>query len=163
MKQVKNKHRLKQKEIKHLLHEIHDTLDLSFELKDRTVETGKINEYDLIFVDGVPCFFQENTHLFYTLKGLFQLTPPTRYVTVDMGAVKFVTNGADVMAPGIVDADKSIESEDIVWIRDQMHKKPLAVGIAIMNGADMVSSSKGKSVRLVHYIGDRLWNTISKL
>ena len=81
---------------------------------------------------------------------------------VDMGAVKFVTNGADVMAPGIVDADLDIEDGNSVWICDQQHRKPLAVGSALMNGEDMKNKSSGKAVKIIHYIGDELWNFIKE-
>ena len=81
---------------------------------------------------------------------------------VDMGAVKFVTNGADVMSPGIVDADENIIEGDQVWICDEEHYKPLAVGIAIMNGKQMISERQGKSVKIIHYVGDVLWNLVTK-
>jgi len=76
---------------------------------------------------------------------------------VDMGAVKFVYNGADVMAPGIVKADASIAIGDFVWVRDERNLRPLAVGEALMSGAEMGASEKGKSVRSIHHVGDDLW------
>jgi predicted RNA-binding protein (TIGR00451 family) len=75
-----------------------------------------------------------------------------------MGAIKFVTNGADVMGPGIVDADKGISENDPVWICDEKHHKPLAVGIATINGEQMINKIKGKAVKVIHYVGDNLWN-----
>ena len=75
-----------------------------------------------------------------------------------MGAVKFVTNGADIMAPGIVDADDTIAVDDSVWICDETHKKPLAVGIALKSGIEMVQQEKGKAVKMIHHVGDELWN-----
>jgi PUA domain protein len=80
-----------------------------------------------------------------------------------MGAVRFVTNGADVMAPGIVDADASIEKGHQIWICDERHHKPLAVGIALLNGNEMISAEKGKAVKLKHYIGDGLWKKIQSI
>ena len=45
------------------------------------------------------------------------------HITVDMGAVKFVCNGADIMRPGIVDFSPFKESS-IVIIRIKFTKKP---------------------------------------
>lgn len=94
---------------------------------------------------------------FLTVRGLLAYKPQARYVTVDMGAVKFVANGADIMAPGIVDADKALQPGDWCWIRDERNKQPLAVGKAIVPGAAMIKG-KGKAVKSVHYLGDKLWN-----
>jgi PUA domain protein len=75
-----------------------------------------------------------------------------------MGAVKFVYNGADIMAPGIVEADSGIKVGDLVWIRDQKNLQPLAVGEAIVSGIEMVQSDKGKAVISIHHVGDDIWN-----
>jgi predicted RNA-binding protein (TIGR00451 family) len=74
-----------------------------------------------------------------------------------MGAIKFIVNGADVMSPGIVDADASIREGDIVWVRDVKNKKPIAVGIALKPGAEM-PKTQGKAVKTLHYVGDEIWN-----
>jgi PUA domain protein len=160
---IKNKHRLKQKECRLLIERIHQQIDPQFKVDFSSIETGKIDEYEFIFLDGIPYFFQIDDQLFFTLKGLLTFHPTKRFVMVDMGAVKFVTNGADVMAPGIIDADPTIVKDDMVWICDENHKKPLAVGVALMSGAEMVESSKGKAVNLKHHIGDGIWRTISSI
>jgi len=158
---IKNKHRLKQKECRLLIEKIHDQVDPDFKIDYSSIETGKIEDFEFIFLDGVPYFFQINGTLFYTLKGLLSFHPKHRYVVVDMGAVKFVTNGADVMAPGIVDADENINTDDMVWICDETHRKPLAVGVAVMSGPEMVNATKGKAIIMKHYIGDDIWKVIA--
>ena len=79
-----------------------------------------------------------------------------------MGAIKFVINGADIMAPGIVDADNKIKENDQVWICDEKNNKPLAVGIALMTGAQMIIKKKGKAVKIIHHVGDNIWNFFAK-
>jgi PUA-domain protein len=158
---IKNKHHLKQKECRRLIERIHDQIDPEFTIDYSSIETGKIDEYEFIFIDGIPYFFQIKNQLFYTLKGLMTFNPTHHYVVVDMGAVKFVTNGADVMAPGIVDADPIIDKEDTVWICDEIHRKPLAVGVALITGPEMVKEKKGKAIILKHYIGDGIWKALS--
>jgi len=61
------------------------------------------------------------------------------------------------MAPGVVDADLSVRKDDLVWVRDETHKKPLAVGVALMSAEEMVKGKEGKAVLSVHYIGDKIW------
>ena len=162
MTKVKNKHRLKKKDIKKLIFEIQSNLCNGFILDSDDVEIGTFNDYTLIFIDKKVVFFRYDNKLFITLVGLLSRNPKSRFVMVDMGAVKFVTNGADVMAPGIVDADLDIEDGNSVWICDQQHRKPLAVGSALMNGEDMKNKSSGKAVKIIHYIGDELWNFIKE-
>jgi PUA domain protein len=77
-----------------------------------------------------------------------------------MGAVKYVSNGADIMAPGIVDADKEIVVDDLVWIRDEKNLQPLAIGRALMTGIEMIQNNKDKAVKSLHYVNDKLWNAM---
>ena len=79
-------------------------------------------------------------------------------VTVDMGAVKFVVSGADVMRPGIVSFDDSILKDEIVLVVDVNHKKPLVVGKMMFSGDEAKTLSSGKVVKNVHWVGDDVWN-----
>lgn len=157
MVKVKNKHRLKKKEIKELLEQIHQDIDSDFVFQNDNIEKGTLEQCDLIFIDGAPLFFEKDDDVFFTLVGLLHSKPHNRYVVVDMGAVRFVINGADVMAPGIVDADESIQENDMVWVCDEQHRKPLAVGRALVSGRAMKTATQGKAVAVLHYIGDMLW------
>jgi PUA domain protein len=60
------------------------------------------------------------------------------------------------MAPGIVEADPALQPGDWCWVRDERNKQPLAVGKALVPGAAMVRG-KGKAVKSVHHVGDKLW------
>jgi malignant T-cell-amplified sequence len=77
-------------------------------------------------------------------------------VTVDMGAIKFVCNGAKVMRPGIIDFD-SFKNGDIVVVKDQTHAKALAVGLALTDSEEARTMSKGYIIDNVHYISDKMW------
>lgn len=94
---------------------------------------------------------------FLTLRGVLRYEPVNRYVTVDMGAVPFIANGADCMGPGIVEADPGIGEGDFVWIRDINNKRPLAVGIALRPAGELVKKLPGKAVRTLNTVGDKLW------
>jgi len=161
-KKIKNRHRLKKKEIRNLEEKILENFDCVLNIKDSVVETGIIKDNKVVFVNNEPCFILKNSKVIFTIFGLNRFQPKNKYVIVDMGAVKFVTNGADVMAPGIVDADESICKGDQVWICDSRNKKPLAVGFALVDGTSMKNVKKGKAVDTFLYVGDSLWNYLAK-
>lgn len=79
-------------------------------------------------------------------------------VIVDMGAVKFVTNGADIMRPGIVKIDSEIKKGNIVRIADVEHNRTLAVGEALYNADKMEEMKKGKVIKNLHTIQDSVWD-----
>ena len=78
------------------------------------------------------------------------------HITVDMGAVKFVCNGADIMRPGIVDFSPFKESS-IVIIRDQIHEKALAIGLSKINYSQAINMEKGVILSNLHHVGDLYW------
>jgi PUA-domain protein len=122
------------------------------------VEILETDLYDIILIDGKPLIMMIDDTPFPTIKGALELEITEKYVVVDMGAVKFVAKGADVMSPGITDADSSIQEGNFVIIVDETHRKPLAIGKALISGEKMVEMNEGKAVKAIHYIGDKLWN-----
>ena len=77
-------------------------------------------------------------------------------VTVDMGAVKFMCNGANVMRPGIRSFGE-FEKGQIVSIIEESQKKHLAVGRALVSSIEMAQLSKGIVIENLHYISDKYW------
>ena len=153
---VKSRHHLRSDDISTIETSLSDHLGAevdgnAFEL----VEFGDF-EFDLVLVDGEPLVFYVDDEPFLTVHGA-NAHPPTRHVvTVDAGAVAFVSNGADVMRPGIVEADAEIEAGELVVIVEETHGKALAVGRAMTDGTDMVGES-GKVVESIHHVGDELY------
>jgi PUA domain protein len=160
---IKNRHRLKAKDIKQLQDELKRTFTIDFFNERSSVEKGEFDNQTIILIDGEPCFMFYENKIIFTLHGLEKFKPKQNFVVVDMGAVRFVTNGADVMAPGIVDADLKIVENDQVWICDEIHRKPLAIGIANMTGEQMRNEKKGKAIKTVHFVGDNLWKSCYSL
>jgi PUA-domain protein len=78
-------------------------------------------------------------------------------IIVDEGAIRFVTNGADIMRPGITQIESSIEKDDIVRIADEDHDRTLAIGKALYNAEEMEKKESGKVVENVHTIKDDIW------
>jgi PUA domain protein len=83
-------------------------------------------------------------------------------VTVDMGAVKFVCNGAKVMRPGITKFD-TFSKGAVVIVKDQVHGKVLAAGIALEDSASAESMEKGYVIETLHYISDEMWEGFKQI
>jgi PUA domain protein len=124
------------------------------------VETGEFAGRALILVDNKVVGLWDGPEPagapFLSVRGLLAYKPAARAVTVDMGAVRFVANGADIMAPGIVAADPALAEGAWCWVRDEKNGQPLAVGKCLVAGTAMVRG-KGKAVKSVHYLGDKWW------
>ena len=127
-------------------------------LENKVLEKITLDEYSLILVDGKPLLFEIEGQLFPTVRGALEMELKKRIVTVDKGAIRFVSNGADIMAPGIVEADSEIKEGDLVIIVEETHRKPLAIGKALMKGPQMVEADSGKAIKSITYVGDKLWN-----
>ena len=78
------------------------------------------------------------------------------YVMVDMGAVKFMCKGANVMRPGIKKYSK-FQKDTIVCIIEESHHKFLAVGKTLVSSDEMSNMEKGEVVKNLHYISDKFW------
>ena len=155
---LRRRNRLRRKEVEALAAELNASLGIDTFQPTDAVETGEAGGNELFVFRGKPIGIFIEKKAFLTVHGLLMFNATKRFVTVDMGAVKFLANGADVMAPGIVDADPEIKTGDAVWVRDQNNKRPLLVGVALMDGPAMVAGKGGKAVKTVHYVGDKIWN-----
>ncbi len=120
------------------------------------IETVELESgHEVILASGEPVAFKTSEGLFPSLNSVGNLS--LKRVTVDMGAVGPISNGADIMAPGIIEADEDIARGDVIVVTDERHGKPLAVGIALANSI-FLKGSKGKVIRNLHHIGDEIWN-----
>ena len=156
---IKKRYFLKKKKVKAIKEELGELGDYgSFINNKDTLEMLEAEDYDFILVNGEPYIIMINGKPFPTLKAALNIELDSKVVVVDMGAVRFVTKGADVMSPGIVDADESIVEDDVVIIVEETHNKPLAMGIALITGPEMVENSEGKAIKSLHYVGDAIWN-----
>jgi len=146
------KRRLSKSDIKRLNERI---APLGLELdKKETVDSD--NEFYL--VDGKPWLYEEDGLLVPHLKLLLQKPGLLKTVTVDMGAVPFIVGGADVMRPGVTAIEGGISEDQLVAVIDERHGKPLAVGNALLDSADMETATSGKVVATRHWVGDKHWN-----
>jgi len=154
--QVKSRHHLRADAVEDLETALAEQLGV--ELDADTYEKVELegSEFDLVLVDGELAVVYVDDEPFLTVHGANEYPPSRRIVTVDSGAISFVSDGADVMRPGIVEATDDIEAGDLVAIAEENHGKVLAIGRARTSGDDMVGD-EGKVVDSIHHVGDDLY------
>ena len=125
------------------------------------VEVARLRgfESELVLVNGVAALVLEGELAFPTLLAAHKLGLELPRVTVDMGAVPHILNGADIMVPGIV-AFGEFQAGDVVYIDDVEKRRVFAVGQALISSNGLRSSKRGKAVRTLHYAGDKLWKLL---
>lgn len=150
--------RLRKKEAKRIAEEIKMNFDI--ELKGE-IDRVEIDGKYVLLVDDEPVLLEHNGRHYFTVYGIMKYQPKKGMVVVDEGAVKFVMNGADIMKPGIVDADVNIKKGEFCFVVVEKKFTPLAVGIALVDGSEM-TGEKGKAVKNIHHLNDRIWKFFFK-
>jgi len=79
-------------------------------------------------------------------------------VEVDMGAVKFMCKGANLMRPGIKKFTE-FEKGKLVCIVEETHHKFLAIGKSVVSSSELENMEKGEVIQNLHYISDKFWET----
>lgn len=156
---IRKRKRMRSKEVKTLADEMEGIFEVPLFSEADGVDMAESSDYQLIFVKSDILGLVYDGKPFLTIRGILKYRPQKRSVTVDMGAVPYVTNGADVMGPGILEADPGISEGDLVWIKDVKNNVPLAVGVALRSGEELSSKQPGKAIKTIHYVGDKLWKT----
>lgn len=83
-------------------------------------------------------------------KRIVESTPSARcFVTVKNDVSKFVIDGGDAFAVHIVKADDEIRAKDEVIVLDSK-RRVLAVGRAVLSGAEMRAFKRGVAVKVRH-------------
>jgi PUA domain protein len=111
---------------------------------------------EIYLINGKPLIAKTAENFFPTLVFReFVLLAPK--VFVDMGAIPYVCNGANVMAPGIVRFEGEFRKGNFVVIMDERHGKALAIGEIVFDADEVGKIAHGMIVKNVHFVGDRIW------
>ena len=168
---VKSRHHLRSDAVDDIADALADNLGVGLDADSFEKVEFEDSDWDVVLVDGEPyvLYVDSEAHEasdgggdaagvepFLTVQGANAHPPEKHVVTVDTGAISFVSDGADVMRPGITEADADIAEGDLVAIAEEAHGKVLAIGRAMTDGSDMVGES-GKVVTSVHHVGDDLF------
>lgn len=147
--------RLRKKTAKEITRKLKETsgVEITGEM-DRVKVDGNV----VILVDQEPIIIEHNHSYYLTVYGALKYKPPKYKVMVDQGAMSFVMNGADIMKPGIVEADNNIKQDDFVYITVEGKDTPIAVGITLVDAQEM-KQGKGKAIKNLHHLKDKVWNS----
>jgi PUA-domain protein len=165
MSQKLRRYSLKSKEVKHVFlqasEKLKNNLEAVYDIKSNVevVETGL---GDLLLIGGKPLLFRGGGLVLPMLLAT-ELTSKLPKAVVDMGAIKFVCNGADIMAPGIVRYEGEFQKGDIIVVVDVTHAKPLAIGETLYGAEDAKKTKKGAAIKNLHYVGDKVWEAAKTL
>ncbi|MCB9361996.1 DUF1947 domain-containing protein [Candidatus Woesearchaeota archaeon] len=148
---------LRKSDIKALQKECEELYGNSIIEKNQKVNILEDQNNKYITVDDELRFFYVDNQPVPVLKFLIK-NRVLKSVTVDMGAVKFVTNGADIMRPGITKVDDDIKENELVIVVDEKNNMPLAICRSSMDTEALRSATSGKVLKNIHYVGDDIWN-----
>ena len=164
MSKISKRHFLKGKEARKLVAEIEDKLKVSRKIFGKTpkVEVAEFDGIKIFIFDSKPLVALYNDVVFPTLIFDESLKALPK-VIVDMGAVPHICNGADVMAPGIVELEGEFCKGDLTAVLDERNRRVIAVGLALKGSEEIAGAKRGKVIRNLHYVGDKLWRLIKSL
>ena len=160
---IRKRRPVRRKHIAPLLKELENDLAIDLNVDGAFLEMAEYGPWKMVFVDRTPLVIElldeeEERCVFLTLRGFLQHMDALKWVEVDHGAIPFLMNGADCMVAGVHGAEPSVQSGDLVWIRDMTHKRPLALGWAMDDAVPLIENTKGKGIKTVHWVGDELWD-----
>ncbi len=137
------------------------------DVEAETYEVVEDREHTLYLVDREPIVYRDKegrlVPLLYYLVRHRDLVGKLPRVVVDQGAVGPVSRGADVMAPGIVDVRGEFGEGDVVVVVDEKHGMPIAVTVALFSSEQLRGMKRGRVLKNVHHVGDKLWDLCKKL
>ena len=114
------------------------------------------NDAQIITGNGIKILKIENDYLPFLSE--VEMLKKFPNVMVDMGAIKFMCKGANVMRPGIKKFTE-FEKDKLVCIVEESQHKFLAVGKSMVSSLELENMDKGEVIKNLHYISDKFWET----
>jgi|Deesub1362B_J571_1020462.scaffolds.fasta_scaffold00004_227 PUA domain protein len=124
-------------------------------IKSKDIKSVSFRDKELFIVNQKPLFVKIGRIVIPYIENSWLLEQLPKII-VDTGAVPHLSNGADVMIPGIV-SYQHFEKDDIVCVYVEKYDIPLAIGVALLSSEDLSGAKRGKAVRNLHYRGDEVW------
>ncbi|WP_042706073.1 RNA-binding protein [Methanomicrobium mobile] len=158
---VRKRYAVRKSKLSEIYKKLEATIGKSAELfKSDMVEVAELSGGEIVvyLLDKKPHLMEVNGNIFPTLRGAVEKPFDKRRIVVDTGAIPFMVKGADLMRPGVLEISYDVKKDEPVVIVDANHKKPLAIGIALLEADEMQSAQSGKVAKNIHYVGDDLWN-----
>lgn len=119
----------------------------------------------LFFQDGdgpfIPCLRLIHKCTFYS--PIFSIVPidVLSRVQVDKGAIKFILQGADIMAPGLTSAGgvlpNGLAKDQIVAVHAEGKEHALCIGKMLASTDEIKNNNSGHAIINLHCLCDGLW------
>jgi PUA-domain protein len=156
---IKKRHSIRKDEIASIMEELEAQIGTGADLfrVDRMERVETDSPFTLYLVNRQPLLMRYQTWVFPTLRGALERPFPQRRVMVDQGAIPFLVNGADVMRPGIRSLTDDVKASAPVLVAEEIHRKPIAVAVALYDAERIRNETKGKMCKTIHFVGDLLW------
>lgn len=157
--EIIKRHVMRKNDLKDLKEELRAVVGESVEtIIDKNIEVIITESGELYAKNKEILAFKYQEKILPSLRAINNGLMKLPSVTVDMGAVPYVTNGADVMAPGITKLDPGLKKDDYVMVVDERFGKALAICYLLFDVEEIKKMTKGKALKTIHYVNDILWN-----
>ena len=154
---------LSKKDVKSLARQVDENIRSALD-EAENIEMWEVDDKLTIYIlDGKPLFAKVRVKIsegeeekyipLLTMFYLKKVNYPT--VKVDDGAVPHILNGADVMRPGIKEFIGDFNKGDIVAVQD-FKGRTIAVTVALFPKSEIEKMQKGKVLKNIHYLGDKI-------
>ncbi len=162
---IKQRHFIQKSQIKELQEDILKLYDEKFLNqifpKKARVEVIQTEAGDTLYaINNVLKLWKSKDGFIPVLTLLFNKQVDLKKIVVDKGAIRFVSNNADVFRAGITEIDKSIKKGDILQIVDENNHRAIAVGKAMYNAKEMENMNEGKVIKNLLCVKSKVWNFI---
>jgi len=162
---IKQRHFIQKSQIKELQEDILKRYDEKFLNqifpKKARVEVIQTEAGDTLYaINNMLKLWKSKDGYIPVLTLLFNKQVDLKEIAVDKGAIRFVSNNADVFRAGITEIDKSIKKGDILQIVDENNHRAIAVGKAMYDAKEMESMNEGKVIKNLLCVKSKVWNFI---
>jgi len=152
---------VRHKQVREVERQLEEVMGMDVDLSGGFIELAHFEGRDILLLDrtivGVRVEIGDSQRWVPTIRGILHWNPDRCWAAVDDGATPFLLNGADCMGAGVHIADPSVEAGGFVWVRDQDRGTPISIGVALVDGDEMMEMTKGKAISTIHWVGDELW------
>jgi len=153
------RHALSKKDRESLKKELKEKLGIS-SIPDN-VEIAEDDERKCYIFDGAPAICEVEGNLIPLIKWMLKerdAWSEIPRIVVNRGAVKPISSGANLMAPGIVSIEGSFSKGSVVVVVEEERKIPIAVMKALYSSDEVKEMKRGKVAENLHHIGDKLFS-----
>jgi PUA domain protein len=162
---IKQRHFIQKSQIKELQEDILKHYDEKFLNqifpKKARVEVIQTEAGDTLYaINNVLKLWKSKDGYIPVLTLLFNKQVDLKQIAVDKGAIRYVSNNADIFRAGITEIDKSIKKGDILQIVDENNHRAIAVGKAMYDAKEMESMNEGKVIKNLLCVKSKVWNFI---